>query len=351
MKGKFVTPRETVEKILMGGISNRIPFTMYESKLPRCALERMMRNRGLCIVQRNVSVYKTYTPDVQVSEHTYIEDGKKLVRTEYRTPVGILYTITEKADFTTWTHKKLFTGPDDYKSLLFLIKNMRFEPDYDAFSYAEQVDGGDSFFRPYLSLEPMQWLISEYMGADVFSMEWFDNRDELLKLYNALVDNCRQLYPICAASPALAFNYGGNVTPEILGLERFEKYYVPNYNEAAEVLHKKGKLVGVHFDANCKLISNAIAQTKLDYIEAFTPSPGTDMTLAEARAAWPDKILWINFPSAVHLDTVEEVSLVTENLLAQIGSPEKFIMGITEDIPENRWRETIPAILDVLWKD
>jgi len=28
----------------------------------------------------------------------------------------------------------------------------------------------------------------------------------------------------------------------------------------------------------------------LDYIEAFTPAPDTDMTLAAARKAWPDKV-------------------------------------------------------------
>ena len=54
-------------------------------------------------------------------------------------------------------------------------------------------------------------------------------------------------------------------------------------------------------------LSKAIAGTALDYIEAFTPAPDTDMTLAEARAAWPDKVLWINFPSSVHLKPNAEV--------------------------------------------
>ena len=345
-----MTPRDTVEIVLKGGVADRIPFTIYESKLPRCRIERMMRNRGLCVIQRNVSVYKTTMPNVDVTAHTYTEGGKTLIRTEYKTPVGLLSTITENAGFTTWTHKKFFSSPEDYKPLLFLIKDMHFESDYENFCYAEKVDGGDSFFRPYLSLEPMQWLISEYMGAETFCMEWFDRRDELFKLYDALVENCRKIYPICAQSPALAFNFGGNVTPEILGKERFEKYYVPHYNEAAEILHSHHKLIGVHFDANCKLIADAIAQSHLDYIEAFTPAPGTDMTLSEARNAWPDKILWINFPSAVHLEPLDEVRHVAQDLIAQIGHREKFIMGITEDIPENRWRETIPAILDVMWK-
>ena len=179
-------------------------------------------------------------------------------------------------------------------------------------------------------------------------MEWSDNRDEILRLVDALTAKRREIYPICAESPALAFNYGGNVTPEIIGLERFEKYYVPHYNEAAEILHQKGKLIGVHFDANCRVIAKAIAATDLDYIEAFTPAPDTDMTLAEARRAWPEKVLWINFPSSVHLASLEKIRQTTQDLLDQAGSCENFIMGITEDVPEDRWRTNLLEISSVL---
>ena len=134
-----------------------------------------------------------------------------------------------------------------------------------------------------------------------FCIEWMDRRDEVLKLYDQIVENRRRVYPIVAASPASHANYGGNVVPEVIGLENFRKYYVPHYNEAAEVLHKHGKLIGCHYDANCRLLAEAIGGTDLDYIEAFTPAPDTDMSLGEARQAWPDKVLWLNFPSSVHL--------------------------------------------------
>ncbi|OHB54847.1 MAG: hypothetical protein A2Y12_05390 [Planctomycetes bacterium GWF2_42_9] len=342
--------RDKVETVLKGGVADQIPFTIYESKLPQCFVERKLRNAGLCIVQRHVPVYKTKTPNVEVKTIIYNENDKTFSRTEYQTPQGVLYTISEPAGFTSWTHKRLFTTPDDYKPLLFMINDIVFESNYEAFEFAQKMDGGDSFFRGNIGLEPLQTLISDYMGAETFCTEWFDNRDEILKLYEALVLKRRQLYPLCANSPALAFNYGGNVTPEILGLDRFEKYYVPHYNEAADILHKKGKLIGVHFDGNCKLIAESIARANLDYIEAFTPAPGTDMTLAEARKMWPGKVLWINFPSAIHLEPVEVVHSTTEELMHQMGMPERFIMGITEDIPADCWQKTLSAIAETMWK-
>ena len=349
-KGFTMEPREMVEAVLLGGSAGRVPFTVYECMLPQCAAERRLRNEWVCIVQRQVPVVTTTMPHVNVTTRIYTENGKTLTRTDFETPYGTVYAIDEAAGFTAWHHKRLFGGPEDYKALLFMIEDEQYTTNYGAFEAARHADGGDSIFPAGVGSEPLQTLISYYMGAETFCMEWYDNRDEVLKLYDAIVRNRRRLYPLLADSPALAFNYGGNVAPEIMGLDRFEQYYVPHYNEAADVLHAKGKLLGCHFDANCREFASAIANSKLDYIEAFTPAPDTDMTLAEARAAWPDKTLWINFPSSVHLSSPTEIAETTESLLAQIDPAKRFIIGITEDVPEERWRENLLAISQVLVK-
>jgi len=72
------------------------------------------------------------------------------------------------------------------------------------------------------------------------------------------------------------------------------------------------------------------------------------MTLREAREAWPDKVLWLNFPSSVHLQSDARIEQVTVDLLNDVGDTHGIIMGITEDIPENRWRDSCRAIMDGL---
>ena len=116
--------------------------------------------------------------------------------------------------------------------------------------------------------------------------------------------------------------------------------------EAAEVLHRGGKLIGSHHDGNCRLLAEDIAKTDLDYIEAFTPAPDSDMTLADARQAWPDKVLWLNFPSSVHLKPDADVAAAAVDLIDQAGSPDGLIIGITEDMPPRRWRDSCRAIMD-----
>jgi len=128
----------------------------------------------------------------------------------------------------------------------------------------------------------------------------------------------------------------------------FEEYYTPHYNEAAEIMHAHGKLIGSHFDANCGLLSEVIGETDLDYVEAFTPAPDTDMTLAEARDAWPDKVLWINFPSSVHLRSDEQVEAFTVEMLSELDTVDGLIVGITEDMPPERHLDSCKAIMDGL---
>ncbi len=347
-KEATMTPRERVLRVLHGRRVDRVPFTVYECMIPQCATEREMRNRGLCIVNRS-GVVVAHQPNVKVTTMTYNEGGVRLERTTYETPVGALSRVMQPAGYTSWCKEYPFKSPDDYRALLFLFQDERYEASYAPFAAAQEAIGEDAILRAGISLEPLQTLISGgWLSPEDFCIEWMDRRDEILKLYDVLAAKHREIYPIVAASPASHANYGGNVVPEIIGADTFRKYYLPHYNEAAEIFHKHGKLIGCHLDANCRALAEDVAASGLDYIEAFTPAPGSDMTLAQARAAWPGKVLWLNFPSAVHLADDATVARATVQMLSEMDSLDGVIMGITEDMPPDRWRNSCRAIMDGL---
>jgi len=232
--------------------------------------------------------------------------------------------------------------------LLFMIQDEEYEPCYDSFRRAEQEAGEDIILRGGIALTPLHQIMVGWMGIETFAIEWAERRDEIMKLYDALVANLRRLYPLLADSPCWHFNFGGNETGDVMGKERFEKFVLPHYEEAAEVLHKKGKLLGAHLDGNNKVWAEAIAESPLDYIEAFTPAPDCDMTFREARELWRDKVLWINFTSSVHVAPVEKVKEETRRLLCEASPGDRFIIGITEDVPEDRWQENFLAISAII---
>ena len=340
-----MTPRTRVERALRGGKGDRVPFTIYECMIPPCAAERELRNRGCCIVRR-LPVFRTHRPNVRTTEQAYWVGERKFTRTVHETKCGTVSSLAEDGGFTSWRHDYLLKRPEDYAAIRCLLRDELYESAYADFARAQEADDGDTIYRANFGLEPLQELISGgIMGMQTFCEEWMERRDEVLSLYEILVANRRKIYPLVAKSPASHANYGGNVTPEIIGRENCETYYLPHYHEAAEVMHRHGKLIGCHFDANTKLLAPAIAGTPLDYIEAFTPAPDTDQTLAEARAAWPGKVLWINFPSSVHLQPDLAVEAVTLDLLEQAGRMDGLLIGVTEDMPPARWRGSCQAIM------
>ncbi|MBN1671596.1 MAG: hypothetical protein JXR37_11210 [Kiritimatiellae bacterium] len=343
-----MTPRQRVEAVLRGERADRVPFTVYECMLPQCEVERRLRNKGVCIVNRRHPVVKKSTPHVTTETHTYSEGGKQLRRTDYHTPAGDLYTIDQPAGFTSWHAKRLFTRPEDYKPLLFMIRDAELTPCYEAFAAAERALGEDVILRAGVGATPLHQIMIGWMGVETFAVEWMDRRDEIMTLYDALVQQQRRIYPLVAKSPALHANYGGNETGNVMGRERFEQFVVPHYNEAAEIFHQHGKFLGSHLDGNNRVWADLVAGSGLDYIEAFTPAPDCDMTLAEAMAAWPGKVLWINFTSSAHLRPVPGVEAETRKLLQEAAPADRLIVGITEDIPQERWQQNLLAISRVI---
>ncbi|MFN4227544.1 MAG: hypothetical protein ACK4F0_05335 [Candidatus Ratteibacteria bacterium] len=344
-------PKERVENVLRRKKPDKIPFTIYENKLPQCTVERILRNRGLCIVKRT-SVYKTIYPNLKFENITYTEKGTTYTKSIIYTPLGELettYRKTEKTDyFTTWKITHLFKTPDDYKKILFMVKDANYIPDYEKFIDIERECGSDVFLRCNIAPTPLHQIMIDFMGIEKFAEEWAERRDEIEKLYNEMKKKLTDIYEICANSPCFAFNFGGNETGNVMGRERFEKYVLPLYYECGEILHKKGKIFGAHLDGNNKVWADLIKNSPLDYIEAFSPFPDTDMEFEFAYNLWDDKILWINFPSSLHLSSEKKIKETVKKYIEIAKNDFRLIIGITEDIPKERWQKNLLLISEVI---
>jgi len=343
-----VTPRERVLAVLRCESVDKVPFTIYEYKIPQCAVERRLREEGMCIVNRKIPVVLTETPNCTTEAYHYVDKGRPRVRTVIHTPVGEVWALSEPADFTSWTLVRLFKRPEDYKVLRFMIQDERYEPNYAAYVEAERWMGDDVILRGGVGSAPLHEIMIHWMGVETFAVEWAERRDEILALERVMRNKRRERYPLLADSPITHANYGGNEVPEVMGVERYEQFCLPLYQECAEFFRAKGKLLGSHMDGNNRPWAHLLARSKLDYIEAFTPAPDTDMSVADALKAWPDKVLWINFPSSVHLASIDQIKQTTRQILDEAAGTNRLIIGITEDIPPDRWQQNMLAISEVI---
>jgi uroporphyrinogen-III decarboxylase len=341
-----LTPRARIQAALRGEPVDHIPFTVYWLMFPRGEVERRLRNEGVAVVER-VPVYHVEMPNVQVVMHEYYVNNVPTRRETVRTPVGEVYA-TKKLDpsygTSWWNIDYYIKEPDDYKVVEFMVRDTVFQPNYEAILLAQERLGEDGYVIGNTEYTPMNKMIYDLMGVERFGLDLHRRSDDVLSLYWLLREKQREMYRLCAESPAEMFIYGGNIHQEVVGLRRFQEFYLPCLNEFADVVHSRGKLSGCHLDAPMASLVGAVAGSKIDVVEAFTPVPTCDVTVAEARQVWPDKVLWLNFPSSVHLESPGRIREETLRILREAAPGRSFLIGITEDIPEDRWRNSLTTI-------
>ncbi len=341
------TPRTRFAAALRGDMPDRVPFVMWNNKLPGEPVNTALLDAGACVIVKS-ALYRVELDGVDARIESWIgEDGFRRQRTIYPTPAGRLEAVEAFRPGTTWLEAPLFREPSDYDALLALIQSRRFTPCYARYERDDASYGDQGIGRPGTESTPMHEIIYRLLGVENFAVEWHERRDHVLALYNALMETRRRILPIVADSPAPYAIVEANISPELVGVERFRRYYLPAIEEACELLHAKGKLAGAHLDGNNRLLAPLVAQTSLDFIESFTPPPDCDLPVSEARQAWPGKALYCNFPSSVHLGGPEAVRARAREILDQAAPGAGFVLGVLEDVPRN---DTLTALAECVWQ-
>lgn len=341
-----MSPKETILSLLEKRESDRVPFAHCDRHLPRGEKERIARNMGMALLCYR-PCYIEYMSDVEL---TVKYEGEYIVR-KYETPVGSVFEKLKvgigygQACFgrdwkglqpirTNFMVKSL----EDYKVLKFIAENLHFKPYY--YPVEDQIKrlGEDGIVISTLPYEPMQKLIIEWVGHRLY-LDMAKNVEVVEEIYDILEEKYeKELFPIAANTPSKVILYGGNIDSLIVNPKMFEKYYLPTYEKLAKILHSKDKLLDVHMDGKLKALSKHITNSKVDIIEAFTPPPTGDLPLEEALAQWENKIVWVNFPSAIStaqgpnpekvkkfLIELLEKSIPYSNRIMVIASTENFV--------------------------
>jgi hypothetical protein len=134
----------------------------------------------------------------------------------------------------------------------------------------------------------------------------------------------------------------------MLRRECFQDHLMP---ECAKITARRkgiGNLPAVHMDGNLDSLKANIAATKFDIVEAMTPLPTGDFCFREARVSWPNKALWINFTSLIHIESPKAVAAHTRQLLPEVRTTRGFGISVPEDAPVEILERSLGAIARVL---
>jgi hypothetical protein len=338
--------RERMEAFWSGERPDRIPYSIYDWEWRNFADDprwQALFDLGLG-VSWHFPTFERHTPGVDVVEETRREDGHAIVRRTLKTDFGSIYETYVDG----WQRKFLLETPQDYAVMTRIIQNSDIQPAYEKYIERDAALGSHGVALIDMGRTPNQTILVDYVGLANFALHLFDMEAEMAALYEALLTRFRRLIEIVAEGPGRYVCVLENFTSETLGPRRYAQLLMPVYEEFFPTLQQAGKIVGVHYDGRLASCKDLVARAPIDLIESLTPPPEGDMSLAEARQAWPDRLFWSNINIACYALPPDGLKALIAERAAQ-GAPDgsKLAFEVSEQLPVN-WYDSLRVVLDTL---
>jgi hypothetical protein len=286
-------------------------------------------------------------PHLQVVETNREIDGQAYRVVRWITDRGEL----RESFLGEWRQEYFIKRTEDYCVMLRAFEDTRYTATKEFFQRSEDELGNRGITLGALGWAPLRRtplleVQIEFTGPERFALDLADGVPGLMELLELLSQLTLDKFREAVKTQARYIKLWENLTIEMLGARQYREHLVPLYRQIFEILDTARKRLVVHYDGKLRVIAQDIANLDLDGIDSFTPPPEGDMSVAEARAVWPDKFLWLNPSLGWYLE--ERETLIRRiRQMARDAGPSRFCLMISEDVPP-AWQQTIPAVLEAL---
>lgn len=338
-----MTPRDNLCAALDGRVPGRIPFTVNREFVTDDPAWEGLFAAGLCPIPMVQTVGEEMTGVERVVEPVAWQ-GQPARRVTLRTSEGDISQVETGG----WVQEYYLKTPADYRVMEYVVRHQRLTLAPEAFVASEAALGDRGLTFMYVGRSPMQTILVDYAGLENFSYHLADEFPELFALAEALQDQLLERCRLTAAGPGCYVSLLENFTAESWGAERFQKYHLLVYAKILPIFQAAGKRVFPHFDGKIACVADLLAGTDFAGIESLTEPPEGDLTLAQARAAMPDKVFWANINIGLYTLPPDDLRRwVRERVSAAAPDGRGLAFEISEDLPPN-WRNAIPVVLEAL---
>jgi hypothetical protein len=326
--------RARMNAVLHHQLPDQVPFAPYDNLVPRGDFERMLRNRGMGLCLRRATIWEEM-PNVSIETKNEGDISVKI----YHTPVGDLTTRSKthtgriKDDDLDLDVEGLIKGIDDYAAAIFMIEDTILHMDESIYLDTYRDVGADGIVRDAGMQPPYgatRYLYGGVSGLPRWSQDQHDFPDHFERLVQAVIEREEKRLQLIVNSPAEYIGLGD--LDGTWGPEKIRKYDLPLYQRWVPILKSKGKICALHAHAlNLSYFKEIISEIGCDVIEAFTPAPVGNLSIAEARAAWgKDTVIWVNFPETIFWAGVDETKRYTIDLMKSDAPGNSLVIGFTE---------------------
>lgn len=284
----------------------------------------------------NVEIVET------VSEH---ESGATRCDTRWVTDIGELHEWR----LGEWKQEYLIKTPADYRIMAHALAETTVEAAPEAYVDSERRVGnnGLTFAVPELRRTAFQKIQIDYAGLERFSLDIAVAEPALMNLIELMNDlTFREFAWLAAMEPVRHIKLWENLTIETMGPDLYRQHLVPVYRRLLDITQAGGQKLAVHYDGKLRVIADDIRNLALDGIDSFTQPPEGDMCVAEARATWPEKMLWLHPCLGWYAQSADMLASRLRTMV-RAAAGKRFCLMISEEVPPNA-DETIPHVLAVL---
>jgi len=340
-----MTLRERVEAVFDGRRPDRVPWQ------PRCeewfvwhqkrnSLPRQFQNASMIDFYRelgcSVRPYWLFNPAIQIEydgvDIEYVnEENTEIIR--YRTVKGTLVQKNLKTDLLWAIREFPVKSVKDISILEQMLLSQRVKFERQAYDEGLQQLNDLSVPMIFIPRTPLQRLFIEYLGYErtIFFLQ--DHPQKMEHLINVIMETDDLLFDVVIKCPIQVINFGDNVDSNMLSPQLFEKYLLDYYQRRCAELHAAGKFVFPHWDGCVKPLLPYLRDIDFDGVEALTPLPQGDVTLAEVREAMPQRMVLIDGIPATHFlaqTSFDELETFVREIIDMFG--DKLILGISDEL-------------------
>lgn len=280
-----------------------------------------------CGIQDDATVTHHYTQQGQTSVH------------RISTPHGELSEVSAymPESCSTGVVKHFVETEGDLDALRYLIERRRLLP-ANLEDYAERqvlwerYDGLPSLGLPR---SPLASLLVEWAGVENGTYLLIDNEETVQEVLAMMEANeAPILDAVCALHPPL-IHFPDNLSSENVG-GLYDCWMAPTHRRQLERLHAAGIAAAVHLDGTIRGLLPQLVAVGFDAVEALTPAPVGDVSLAEMRrvAGSDALILWGGVPGAMFAPPYswDDMEAHLRQLLEHWGGA-PFIIGVADQVP------------------
>jgi hypothetical protein len=363
-----MTDRERILAIIEGRLPDRIPWIprlqiWYDAHRLRGDLPARYKGWDLRRVEedlrmgtpaRDGRVFRTELDGVEVRTERAGDDSI----TTYTTSKGSVFTVSRGS--TTLSEggiagglvvKHMITTSEDYPVVEEIIRRTRIIPTYAEY-LAYDAEVGDAGL-PLVAMgpDPMYRIIQDLVGYNNVYYHLHDDRARVMHLYNVLEEQAREIQQVVLDSPATLILHGEHFDSQFTPPRIFRSTMLPYFQDFADRLHARGKVMVCHADADTSHLLELIQEAGFDMAECFVTAPMVPVTLAEARAAFGDRvIIWGGVPSSILCEPVSDAAFedYMRELFYTIAPGHAFILGVADNVMAEAKFERIERITEMV---